>query len=39
MASDGPLVINELFMQLESAELPIGFHWASTQNLIAGVEF
>lgn len=32
MASNDPLVIKELFMQLESTELPIGFHWASTQN-------
>lgn len=32
MASHDPLVIKELFMQLESIELPVGFHWASTQN-------
>lgn len=32
MASNDPLVIKELFMPLESTELPIGFHWASTQN-------
>lgn len=32
MASDDPLVIKELFMQLESTEIGIDFLWASTHN-------